>query len=94
MKQDKTEGLSFEAAFQRLEEILEKMNSGELSLDESLKTYEEADRLIAFCSTKLNEAELRIETLIKNREGELVLDSGGAPMTHDFTPPSSPSAYS
>jgi exodeoxyribonuclease VII small subunit len=58
--------LSYEESFVRLEQILERMNSGNVSLDESLKLYEEADKLIATCSKRLNEAERKIETLIKN----------------------------
>lgn len=76
-----TPELSFEAAFARLEEILEKMNSGSVSLDESLKLYEEADKLINICSKRLNSAEKKIETLIKNRKGELVLGPDQKPMT-------------
>jgi len=74
----------FEAAFARLEEILEKMNSGALSLDESLKLYEESDRLITLCSRKLNEAERKIEVLIKNRSGELSMGNDQRPATQNF----------
>lgn len=65
--------LSFESSLARLEEILEKMNSGATSLEESLKLYEEADHLIATCNKKLNDAEKKIEVLIKNRSGEPTL---------------------
>ncbi len=71
---------TFEASFARLEEILEKLNSGNVSLDESLKLYEEADQLIVTCSKRLNEAERRIEVLMKNRNGELVLGPDSKPM--------------
>ena len=81
------EELSFEIAFARLEEILEKMNSGSVSLDESLKLYEEADKLISSCNKRLNDAERKIETLIKNRNGELVLDSNQRPIVQDFNLP-------
>lgn len=80
--------MSFEAAFARLEEILEKMNTGTISLDESLALYEEADRLIARCSKRLNEAERKIEILIKNRGGELALGQDQKPVTQDFSLPS------
>jgi exodeoxyribonuclease VII small subunit len=76
--------ISFESAYARLEEILETMNSGKISLEESLKLYEEADRLIAWSSKRLNEAEKKIEMLVKNREGELVLDEKGRPLTQEF----------
>lgn len=79
--------ISFEKAFERLEQILELMNSGNTTLDESLKLYEEADRLISTCSGRLNEAEQKIEVLIKNREGELSLGKDQKPLTQDFTAP-------
>jgi len=76
--------LSFEAAYARLEEILEKINSGKLALDESLQLFEEADKIIVLCSKKLSEAEQRIEVLLKNREGELIINVEGKPQTQDF----------
>lgn len=78
------DSLSFESAFSRLEEILEKMNHGTLSLEESLRLYEEADRLITLCSKQLQQAETKIEMLIKNREGDLVLNEEGIPVTEPF----------
>lgn len=82
---------TFEKAFSRLEEILEKMNSGVLALDESIRLYEEADSLIQLCNKKLNQAETKIEMLVKNREGDLQLSSTGTPMTEPF--PSSLPAF-
>ncbi|MBS4169200.1 exodeoxyribonuclease VII small subunit [Parachlamydia sp. AcF125] len=76
---------NFEAAFARLEEILEKMNSGAVSLDESLLLYEEADRLITSCAKRLNDAERRIEILIKNRQGDLSLDPQQNPKVQNFS---------
>ncbi|MDX8431587.1 MAG: exodeoxyribonuclease VII small subunit [Candidatus Algichlamydia australiensis] len=61
---------SFETAYSRLEEILDKLNSGETPLDDSLKLYEEADGLIKSALGKLTTAEKKIEMLIKNRKGE------------------------
>lgn len=83
--------MNFEQAYARLEQILETMNSGKASLDESLKLYEEADKLISSCNIRLNEAEQKIETLLKNRSGELVLNEHGQPLKQDF-PPSSHAA--
>jgi exodeoxyribonuclease VII small subunit len=76
--------LSFEAAYARLEEILEKMNSGKVALEEALKLYEEADRLIAWSSKRLTEAEAKIEVLVKNRDAEVQLDAQGRPQTQPF----------
>lgn len=77
---------TFETAFSRLETILEKMNSGTIGLDESLKLYEEADALINMCNKKLTDAERKIEILIKNRNGDLTLGSDQKPATQDFKP--------
>lgn len=81
-----TQENSFEKAFGRLETILEKMNSGTITLDESLKLYEEADTLINSCNKWLNDAERKIEMLIKNRSGDLALSSDQKPMTQEFKP--------
>ena len=74
----------FEKAYSRLEEILEKMNSSSVALEESLKLYEEADKLITLCSKKLDAAEKKIQTLIKNRDHEAVLDEEGKPVVKEF----------
>lgn len=84
MTEEKT--FIFETAFTRLEEILEKMSRGTIALDESLKLYEEADGLISQCGKKLNEAEKKIEILIKNRNGEIQLGENGKPIKEDFKP--------
>lgn len=76
---------SFEKAFKRLEEILEKMNDGKISLDESLKLYEEADQLIISCSKKLADAEKKIQIMTKERDGKMLLDDEGKPQLEDFT---------
>lgn len=85
MQQPNSPPLSFEEAYARLEQILERMNSGKVSLDESLKLYEEADQLIASCSSRLNAAEQKIEMLIKQRNGDIALNESGRPLTQDFT---------
>lgn len=51
---------TFEGAITRLEEIASLLESGQLSLDESLKLYEESTKLAAFCSGKLNDAENKL----------------------------------
>ncbi len=62
---------TFEKAFSRLEEILNKMSSGQVPLDDAIKLYEEADKLIKQCSKRLTSAEQKIEKLVKSRSGEL-----------------------
>ncbi len=76
--------INFEAAFARLETILERLNTGSISLDESLKLYEEADQLILICNKRLNEAERKIEVLVKNRQGELTFGQDDRPVTQDY----------
>ena len=75
---------SFEKSFERLEQILEGLNSGKASLEESLTLYEEADKLILACHKKLNDAEKKIEVLMKNREGMLQLGPDNKPQTQNF----------
>lgn len=86
MKEKNSSPASFEKAYARLEEILEKMNSETVSLEDALKFYEEADQLILSCNQKLLDAEQKIETLVKNRSGELLLDESGKPLLEPFTP--------
>jgi len=82
---------SFEKAYARLEQILEKMNTGTLALEDSLNLYAEADQLITSCSSKLNDAERKIEMLMKQRSGEVALDEQGKPLKQEFqTSASSP----
>lgn len=61
------EGMKFEEALQRLEKIVEDMESGKLGLDEMVGRFEEGMRLVDFCEKKLNEVEQKIEIL--KREG-------------------------
>ncbi len=54
---------TFEAAMEKLEQIVAKLESGEAALDESLKLFEEGTKLAAFCSNALDTAEQKITTL-------------------------------
>ena len=74
----------FEAALKQLEEIVQRLEKGELPLEESLKLYEEGIRLSRLCHQKLEEAEGRIEMLMKDARGELVLDKDGKPKSSPF----------
>ncbi len=81
------QNLSYEKAFERLEEILEAMNSGKVPLEDSLKLYEEAEKLMRACTVSLNAAEQKIEQLIKSRTGELTLDPAQQPQKQSFVKP-------
>jgi exodeoxyribonuclease VII small subunit len=75
--------LSFEEAYKRLEEILEILNNSQITLEESLKVYEEADTLINLCSSKLTLAEQKVQVLIKNRNQEVQVQDN-QPCLEDF----------
>lgn len=80
----KSKEVNFEQAFERLEEILEKMNASELSLDQSLSSYEEASSLIQICQRQLKGAEKKVQTLIKSRNQEIQLDEDHRPQLETF----------
>lgn len=67
----KTKSQDFEAAIKRLEEIVAQLESGDLQLEKSLELFEEGIKLSRFCHSKLDEAERKVEILLKNSEGEL-----------------------
>lgn len=71
VKEDNNEKVKFEDALERLEKIVSQLEEGELALDESLKIFEEGIKLSRLCSGKLEEAEKKIEVLMKNKEGQL-----------------------
>ncbi|GAB4340286.1 MAG: exodeoxyribonuclease VII small subunit [Calditrichia bacterium] len=61
--------MSFESAMARLEEIAALLERGEISLEESIKVYEEGTQLLEFCENKLDEAEKKIQLLIRKPDG-------------------------
>jgi exodeoxyribonuclease VII small subunit len=62
----------FEAALARLEEIVKELESGDLPLDLSLKLFEEGIKLSRICNKRLEEAERRVEILIKDKNGKVI----------------------
>lgn len=62
--------LSFEDALQRLEQIVQKLESGQAPLEESIALYEEGARLKAHCETRLKAAQLRVEKIVVGPEGQ------------------------
>ena len=63
----------FEEALQKLEGVVEAMESDDLPLETLLAKYEEGARLVKICQEKLAEAELKIQKLEKNAAGEMKL---------------------
>ncbi len=64
------EDIEFEKALSQLEEIVEKLESGELSLEESLNNFSEGVKLINYCRNELNKAEEKVEEVLKDNKGE------------------------
>lgn len=64
--------LSFEDALKRLEAIVQRLESGDASLDESITLYTEGDGLRAHCEGRLKSAQARIETIVLGSEGKPV----------------------
>jgi len=61
----------FEDALNKLEKIVSKLEEGDIPLEESLKLFEEGIRLSRFCNQKLDEAEKKVEILLKGKDGVL-----------------------
>jgi exodeoxyribonuclease VII small subunit len=75
----KTEpGQNFEGAMDRLEEIVEQMESGKMMLEELIIRYEEGMKLVKVCQERLASAEQRIEIITRNNAGK--------PIVKDFEP--------
>jgi exodeoxyribonuclease VII small subunit len=60
---------SFEEALKRLEEIVHRLESGDLTLEESLGLFEEGVRLTRVCSQRLDEADKKIDILTRDEQG-------------------------
>ena len=68
-------GLTFEEAFERLEQAVEAMDGGDLSLDEAMAHFEEGMKLARYCERLLDAAELRVQQLLADSAGNLTLAS-------------------
>lgn len=69
--------MEFEKKLQRLEEIVTKMETGDLSLDDSLKFFEEGVKLSRECNQQLSQAEQKVKLLLS-------VDAAGQAVTEDF----------
>ena len=70
-KKADTSPQQFEEALEKLEGIVRRMEDGELSLEKALESFEEGVQLARYCQTKLDEAQKRVELLLKNDKGKL-----------------------
>jgi exodeoxyribonuclease VII small subunit len=76
--------LNFELALNNLESLIEKMASGQLTLEDSLKSFEEGIALLRQCQITLKTAEQKVQILIENNLGNNKADNGNF-QTRDFT---------
>ncbi len=65
----------FEDAMDRLEKIVQSLESGDLSLEDSIKAFEEGMKLARFCSEKLEEAEKKVTMLVEENGGKYIQTS-------------------
>ncbi len=65
---------AFEVSLKELEKIVRKLEDGDLTLEESLKLFEDGVKLSRECQERLNQAERRIEVLLKDENGDSVLN--------------------
>jgi len=62
---------SFEKDLKRLEDIVAKMEEGDIPLDESMKLFEEGVKLSRFCSERLDKAEKKVEIITADKNGSI-----------------------
>ena len=75
--------VNFEAALEELEQLVERMETGELSLEESLKAFERGVALTRDCQKALKDAELRVQALTETEEGLALEDVDADEFEHD-----------
>jgi exodeoxyribonuclease VII small subunit len=73
MANKNTSGKKFEVALEELESVVEQLESGDLSLEDSLAAFEKGVGLVKYCNQKLTDVEKKIELLVRDKEGKLQL---------------------
>lgn len=86
MAEKKEQKLTFEAGLERLEQIVKQLEQGDLALEESLELFEEGMKLSGLCRQQLEEAECKVELLVKKGDGKMTAEP--------FSPGSSPAGTS
>ncbi len=69
------ENLTYEESMKELENVVKELESGELTLDESIKKFEKGMELSKYCNTLLESAEKKITLLIENEDGDVKEES-------------------
>jgi exodeoxyribonuclease VII small subunit len=75
MKKTEGQGKNFEASLAALEKVVRELERGDLPLEESLKLFEQGVKLSRECQERLNQAERRVEVLLRDTEGRPVLSA-------------------
>lgn len=78
MAEKKKNKESFEASLRALEEVVERLESGDLTLEESLACFEAGVKCSARCRQLLQDVELKVELLLKDRDGGLTVEDFNA----------------
>ena len=73
MKNDKEQPKSFEASLEALEQIVHELEQGDLPLEKSLELFEQGISLSRECQERLNQAERRIEVLLRDNQGRVTV---------------------
>ncbi|MDQ1708603.1 MAG: exodeoxyribonuclease small subunit [Pyrinomonadaceae bacterium] len=83
MKISEEQPKSFEASLEALEQIVHQLESGDLPLEKSLELFEDGIRLSRQCQERLNQAERRIEVLLRDNQGRPVVSAFEAPIANE-----------
>lgn len=67
---EKIKDLSFEEALEKLEKIVSQLESGQIKLEDAIKVYEEGVQLKKLCEKKLSDAQMKVEKLVLNKQGQ------------------------
>ena len=83
IKNGQDQGRTFEASLEALEQIVRQLESGDLPLEKSLELFEQGIRLSRECQDRLNQAERRIEVLLRDNQGRPVVSAYTEPTEND-----------
>ena len=73
MVKTESQEVKFEEAIADLEQVIEQLESGDLSLEDSLAAFEKGVGLVRYCNQRLSEVEKKVELLVKDKDGHLQL---------------------
>jgi exodeoxyribonuclease VII small subunit len=86
MTKNDSQPLKFETAIEDLEQLVEQLESGDLSLEDALAAFEKGVGLVRYCNQKLSEVEKKVELLVRDKEGQLQLKAFGNGPAPDADP--------